>query len=311
MAPALLPLSRALIVCSIGAAAVDSRASEDVRHAQARAAAVAALLRPNGGYGGLGWDAKRRDGMPNPQRAPQYSRSLDPCPSKPCPKHMGRTYCPSDPTPGQCDKPTHPPCPPCTAPPPPPNPHSPVAGPLCSSGNISSNHICPGPNYWACLNATARSMAYCNASLSTEERIEDLISRLNHDELIQMIGPQGNWGFSTCACFTPTPKARSQDLVGHEKIGLPTWMWLTEGNSGAGGSCRTKGKCPTVFVGAQGMAASFNRTSWRMKGLVTGMETRAIVNSNSMSTGNGPLSLSAYGPNLNILRGRYQYYRPC
>jgi len=37
--------------------------------------------------------------------------------------------------------------------------------------------------------------------------------------------------------------------------GLPTWMWLTEANSGAGGSCTTKGKCPTVFVGAQGMAA--------------------------------------------------------
>ena len=32
-------------------------------------------------------------------------------------------------------------------------------------------------------------------------------------------------------------------------------MWLTEANSGAGGSCTTKGKCPTVFVGAQGMAA--------------------------------------------------------
>eukprot|EP01052_Picozoa_sp_SAG31_P027903 SAG31_NODE_2650_length_5298_cov_1.690710_2_plen_170_part_00 len=74
---------------------------------------------------------------------------------------------------------------------------------------------------------------------------------------------------------------------------MPTWMWLTEGNSGAGGSCHTKGKCATVFVGPQGMAASFNRSSWRLKGLVTGMETRAFVNSGSGSTGNGPLSLSA------------------
>jgi hypothetical protein len=113
-----------------------------------------------------------------------------------------------------------------------------------------------------------------------------------------MIAVQGSWGFSTCAAYTPTPKPRSTDLVGNEKVGLPTWMWLTEGNSGCGASCDTKGKCATVFVGAQGMAASFNRTSWRHKGLVTGKETRAFVNSNSGTTGNGPISLSAYGPNL-------------
>ena len=43
-----------------------------------------------------------------------------PCPAKPCPAHPGRTFCPSVSTPGQCDKPSHPPCPPCKAPPPPP-----------------------------------------------------------------------------------------------------------------------------------------------------------------------------------------------
>jgi beta-glucosidase-like glycosyl hydrolase len=121
-------------------------------------------------------------------------------------------------------------------------------------------------------------------------------------EQIEMIGPGNSWGFSTCACFTPTPLPRSSNMVGLQRLGLPTWMWLTEGNSGAGGTCRLVDKCATVFVGPQGMAASFNRSSWRLKGLITGMETRAFVNSGSGSTGNGPLSLSAYGPNLNVLR---------
>ena len=39
--------------------------------------------------------------------------SAPPCPPKRCPKHPLRTYCPSDPTPGQCDQVRHGPCPPC------------------------------------------------------------------------------------------------------------------------------------------------------------------------------------------------------
>ena len=148
------------------------------------------------------------------------------------------------------------------------------------------------PNYHGCLNATARSMAYCNASLSIDERVDDLIGRLGLQDQISLIGPASSWGFSPCACFTPSPKPRSSDNVGLEKVGLPTWMWLTETNSGAGGSCVGDNKCPTVFVGPQGLAASFNRTSWRHKGLVTGRETRGFVNSGTGKTGNGDLSLS-------------------
>ena len=51
------------------------------------------------------------------------SATKPPCAPKPCPPgpHQQRTYCPSDPTPGQCNKPMpHPPCPPCKPPPPPP-----------------------------------------------------------------------------------------------------------------------------------------------------------------------------------------------
>ena len=51
------------------------------------------------------------------------------CPALPCPGHPGRSYCPSISTPGQCDKPSHPPCPPCKAPPPSPGPKPAVPPP--------------------------------------------------------------------------------------------------------------------------------------------------------------------------------------
>ena len=49
------------------------------------------------------------------------------CKPKPCPHHPGHTYCPSDSSPGQCDKPPRGTCPPgpCGPPPPPPAPPPP------------------------------------------------------------------------------------------------------------------------------------------------------------------------------------------
>jgi len=51
-----------------------------------------------------------------------------------------------------------------------------------------------------------------------------------------------------------------------------------------------------------GLAASFNRSSWREKGVVTGTETRGFVNDNKQSRHQLPPSLSGYGPNINIYR---------
>jgi hypothetical protein len=71
------------------------------------------------GFGGasLIWPMALSPKTPVDQQPPN-----PPCPAKPCPAHPGRTFCPSVSTPGQCDKPSHPPCPPCNAPPAPPAP---------------------------------------------------------------------------------------------------------------------------------------------------------------------------------------------
>ena len=60
--------------------------------------------------------------------------------------------------------------------------------------------------------------------------------------------------------------------------GLPRYTWLTEANSCINGPC-ISGKCPTTFVGPTGMAASFNRTSWYLKGYATGPAIRQALQS--------------------------------
>jgi hypothetical protein len=144
-----------------------------ISHPTAAAAPAAHRVAGGGGTGGYGGLGRR----PVPCTVPCPAPPLVPCPLKPCPAHAGRSYCPTDKTPGQCDKPTRTaPCPPCPATPPSPPPVPPVPGPPCAGGFNTSNHgMCPGPNYHGCLNATARALPYCNTSLSTDQRIESLI----------------------------------------------------------------------------------------------------------------------------------------
>ena len=53
------------------------------------------------------------------------------------------------------------------------------------------------------------------------------------------------------------------------------------------------------------MGASFNRTNWRLKGLVMGTEMRAFNNARwprfNYDSGNF-IGLTGYGPNINIAR---------
>lgn len=138
-----------------------------------------------------------------------------------------------------------------------------------------------------------RSLPYCDASLSITERVSDLVGRLHLVEQISLIGPNTSKGFTLCPTFTPTP-GEEGSTVGIARVGLPTWRWLTETNSGAGAHCISKTKCATVFVGPMGMAASFNRSSWRLKGSVTATETRGFVNANIQKHNDNP-ALSGFG----------------
>ena len=84
------------------------------------------------------------------------------------------------------------------------------------------------------------------------------------------------------------------------------YAWLVEANSAAAASCYTadpteKYRCATTFVGPMNMGASFNKTSWRLKGDVIGTEFRAF-NNLGWDRGGQQLGLTGYGPNINIAR---------
>ncbi|CAE7287338.1 BXL2 [Symbiodinium pilosum] len=120
------------------------------------------------------------------------------------------------------------------------------------------------------------------------------MSRLDRDDKIRQITPNSALG-GTCTTFTS----------GKEDIGLPPWLWLVESNTGVDAACPAEGHCVTNFVGPMGMAASFNRSSWLLKGQVLGTEQRALSNyggSRFRQDHKNPVCLTGFGPNINIAR---------
>lgn len=139
----------------------------------------------------------------------------------------------------------------------------------------------PMPNYWGCADALAMGLPYCNSTLSHEERLADLQNRMSLEEKIAAISPQPELG-GTCNVHSG----------GVNRLGLPSYMWLVETNTAVASACLHQDKCAsevlhavasaclhhltlcllfcrhTQFSGPLSLGASFNRTSWRLKGEV-------------------------------------------
>eukprot|EP00051_Salpingoeca_urceolata_P002175 m.47862 g.47862 ORF g.47862 m.47862 type:complete len:851 (-) comp11951_c0_seq1:94-2646(-) len=160
---------------------------------------------------------------------------------------------------------------------------------------LVSKSECTGtrsPNFHGCLTPKAKALKYCDTSLTHEERVQDLMSHLSLAEKIAAIAPQPKLG-GTCACHTS----------GVERIGFPNWSWLVEANTAIAAACAGPDKCATTFSGPMGMGASFNKTSWYLKGSVLGTEMRAFSNAGWHRGNPGDfVALTGYGPNINIAR---------
>jgi len=162
---------------------------------------------------------------------------------------------------------------------------------VCMVGAVS------GSNWHACLESKAKALPYCDTSLSHEQRVDDLLSRLNLEEQIKAISAQKDLG-DVCGTFT----------AGKAEIGLPGYYWLTETNTAVTAACYTPDKCPSTYIGPLGLGASFNRTVWRLKGDVLSTEQRAFNNLNwrraprPWANGTQPVGLNGFGPNINVLR---------
>ena len=153
----------------------------------------------------------------------------------------------------------------------------------------------PTQNYQGCVDDAAARLPYCDATLSLDARLDDLLGRLSLEEKVRTITPQPDLG-PTCDDHTG----------GVDALGLPSYMWLVETNTAVASACLAEGKCATNFIGPMGLGASFNRTSWRLKGSVLGNEMRAFNNLGWHRAidpvPNEKIGLTGYGPNVNIAR---------
>ena len=131
----------------------------------------------------------------------------------------------------------------------------------------------------------ASDWEYCDVSKSDSERVDAMLALLNLTDLITLVSPT----------IKPYCEVHSHGIP---KVGIPNYKWLTETNSCVAGQGKcvqvpansTSTGCTTVFVGPTGMAASWNRTSWRQKGRTISQELRALNN-----IGYGDVGLSGYG----------------
>ncbi len=88
--------------------------------------------------------------------------------------------------------------------------------------------------------------------------------------------------------------------AGVVRLGIPPYMHLVETNTAVASACLSENKCATEFPGPTGLAASFNRSMWRLKGEVVSTEMRAFNNLNwHRATNDAPRSLiglTGFGP---------------
>jgi len=147
--------------------------------------------------------------------------------------------------------------------PPPPAPMGVPSGPDACS---------PGTN--------GTSFKFCDHTLSMDERLDDLIERVELDEIALEL------------------TARQSEPI--ERIGVPSYYWGTNAIHGMQNvqclPAEHGGKCPTSFAAPVTLAASFNMSFVKDMGNVIGRELRAYYNAKVHN------SLDTWSPTININR---------
>jgi beta-glucosidase-like glycosyl hydrolase len=142
---------------------------------------------------------------------------------------------------------------------------------------------------YACQTPMSRSLPFCNNTLSFKARVADLVGRLTQQEKISLLGAHGT---DICAF----------EDGGVPRLGIPTYAWCTETNTGVSTKCMEPGKCATTFPSPASLAASFNKTLWQAKGEVQSTEQRALFNTDATRRRGSLIGLNGWGPNINVVR---------
>jgi hypothetical protein len=151
-----------------------------------------------------------------------------------------------------------------------------------------------GPAYHGCDTvATGSNHSWCNHTIPHHTRVELLLKAMTLSEKVSLLTPNASISHNTCNDHT----------LGAPRLGLGHYMWLDETNTAASSACLGPGHCATTFPGPLGVGASFNRSSWNLKGGVLGTEVRALNNiawhRNAGGTYSEMIGLTGFGPNIN------------
>jgi hypothetical protein len=130
---------------------------------------------------------------------------------------------------------------------------------------------------FACNASNSSAYKFCDSSLSHEERLADLVPRIEDKE----IGAQLT--------------ARQSPRI--ERLGIPSYYWGTNAIHGVQNvACLTDGQCPTSFPAPNALSAAFNSSLVYDMGNVIGKELRAYYNEKIHN------SLDTWSPTININR---------
>lgn len=174
----------------------------------------------------------------------------------PCNSHPHQKGCVSGIVPGRQPSPV---------PPPGPHHHPPVSG---------YNTACKGPS-------DAAKWAFCDTSLPREQRLADLVSRINISEMGSQL------------------TARESSAL--ERLGIPAYYYGTNAlHAFREAPCVRDSNgtthCPTSFPTPPNYGAAFNRSLSREMGRSFGTELRAMYNARAVH------SLDTWSPTINLAR---------
>jgi len=121
-----------------------------------------------------------------------------------------------------------------------------------------------------CLNGTFKSQRWCDTTLTIDERVEDMLSRMD----------------------LKTEKIPNLDTTGAAipSLGLNQYNWWEEASSGVSNNHET-----TKFAFPITTGMSFNRTLWQLTGRQIGHEARALMNA-------GQAGSTFWAPVINLAR---------
>ena len=131
---------------------------------------------------------------------------------------------------------------------------------------------------------------FCNTSLSIDQRVTDLIGRIDDTDKPNLLTARGHL------------KNRGRQAL--PKLGVPSYYWGSNCiHSSMFSNCTADGKCSTSFPSGPSMAATFDRALMRSMAAVIGRETRAGFNAgNWTDNGANGAGLDCWGPVLNMNR---------